>query len=150
MKMNQNDIVSINVIDRVLVANLDAELNETILLGVQKHILERFHAEPILGVVIDLSEVVILDTFIVSKVINIVESVEFMGGRAIITGLRPEAVITMVSLDLDLDHVTTALNVDQGIKTIKGLGVVKEVIEDTEIEENSNDEENEVQDSVHE
>jgi rsbT co-antagonist protein RsbR len=66
--------------------------------------------------IIDLTGVELIDTSSVERLIKVVEGVELLGAKAILTGIRPEVANIMVSLGLDLSRVKTLRNLREAIK----------------------------------
>jgi rsbT co-antagonist protein RsbR len=66
--------------------------------------------------IIDLTGVELIDESSVSRLIKVVEGVELLGAKAILTGIRPDVANIMVSLGLDLTRVKTLRNLREAIK----------------------------------
>lgn len=80
------------------------------------------------GVLIDISGLEIVDSFI-GRMLNTIASVSAMlDARTVVTGMRPAVALTLVELGLELTGVLTALNVEKGLAMISnptdGEGVV--------------------------
>lgn len=73
------------------------------------------------GVLIDISSVDMVDSFIGRMLGNIASTSRILDAETVITGMRPSVAITMVELGLSLEGVMTALNVDQGIKILRKM-----------------------------
>lgn len=71
------------------------------------------------GVLIDISSVEIVDSFIGRMLGNIAAMSRVLDADTVITGMRPSVAITMVELGLSLKGVLTALNVDQGMEILR-------------------------------
>ncbi len=137
--MFQNEsMISINTIDNIIVVNLNTELSKDILENVQLELLEKFIDGKSYGVVIDVSGVMIIDRIIASHIKRIVESIQMMGGVAVLTGLKPEVVLSLLSTGVDFSKINTFLNINMGIRNInssKGnVLTVKEDYPDEEVE----------------
>ncbi len=70
------------------------------------------------GVLIDITSVDVVDSFIGRMLGNIAAMSRVLDAHTVITGMRPSVAITMVELGLSLTGVMTALNVDLGIKLL--------------------------------
>ncbi len=73
------------------------------------------------GVLIDISSVDMVDSFIGRMLGNIASTSRVLDAETVITGMRPSVAITMVELGLSLEGVMTALNVDQGIGILRKM-----------------------------
>jgi rsbT antagonist protein RsbS len=77
------------------------------------------------GVLIDISSVAIIDSFMGRILGNIGVMSKIMGAEAVIVGMQPAVAITLVELGLTLTGITTALNVEKGMELLRskmGLG----------------------------
>ncbi|MFT7605806.1 MAG: rsbT antagonist protein RsbS, partial [Saprospiraceae bacterium] len=119
MQVNNDNNISVNIIEKVMVVNIDSELDEVMLAKIEVEILDRFYENHIVGIIIDLAGLMIIDSFIVKKILTIIHALKFMGGYPIISGIRPEVIITLITMDFPLDDIVAVLNVDEGIKMIK-------------------------------
>jgi rsbT antagonist protein RsbS len=70
------------------------------------------------GVLIDISSVSIIDSFMGRILGNIGVMSKIMGAEAVIVGMQPAVAITLVELGLTLTGVSTALNVEKGMELL--------------------------------
>ena len=71
------------------------------------------------GVVLDVSGVESLDSFFARTIAETTRMVGLMGGRTILTGMRPSVSITITQLGLTLGKTRTALNVDRAFDILQ-------------------------------
>ncbi len=121
-----------------LAVPIQVELEDEALLQIQASLLERIQYKNIKGVVIDLSGVNILDSFLGKTLLNTVAMATLLGANTVVTGLQPGVVASFVDLDMELDGMQTALTLEDGLSVLD-LAAVPEMDED--IEENSDYEE---------
>lgn len=114
-----------------LAVPIQAELEDRDLLFIQKKLLERVQSKNIKGVVIDLSGVNILDSFLGKTVLNTVGMTTLLGANTVVTGLQPGVVASFVDLDLRLDEMQTALTLEDGLSILE-LAAGPEMNEDAE------------------
>ena len=106
----------------VLVAALGDELDDAEALAFQHDVAARVVRERVRGVLLDISALEVVDSFI-SKVIGDTASVvRVLGARVAVVGMRPAVAITLVELGLPLAGVTTALTLDHGMRALTPPG----------------------------
>lgn len=80
------------------------------------------------GVLIDISAVSIIDSFMGRIIGNIATMSKIMDAETVVVGMQPAVAITLVELGLPLKGVHTALNVEKGMQLLKGKILEKENI----------------------
>ncbi|MGC1241908.1 MAG: STAS domain-containing protein [Chryseosolibacter sp.] len=80
------------------------------------------------GVLIDISAVSIIDSFMGRIIGNIATMSKIMDAETVVVGMQPAVAITLVELGLPLKGVHTALNVEKGMELLKGRITAKENI----------------------
>ncbi|QIJ60765.1 STAS domain-containing protein [Streptomyces sp. JB150] len=101
----------------ILLVTLQGELGDAAAEQLQYDVTRRIaHSPtPVSGVVIDISGVDIVDSFLGRVLAEIAAGASLMAARTVLAGMRPAVAITLVELGLSLPQVTTALHVDMAL-----------------------------------
>ncbi len=110
--------VHIVLIGSVLVATLDDDLDDEAALALQDDIAELVVARRASGVLLDLSALDIVDSFICKALGDTAKIVRVLGAQVAIVGMRPAVAITLVELGLPLDGIVKSLNLDAGMREL--------------------------------
>ncbi|WP_228975321.1 STAS domain-containing protein [Streptomyces sp. DH12] len=102
----------------VLVTGLLNELDDTSALAFTAELTERIAADGARGVLIDISRLEIIDSFVARTLMELTTMSRLLGARVIVAGMRPAVAITLVELGLQLTGVETALNAEQGLTAL--------------------------------
>ncbi|MFI9833881.1 STAS domain-containing protein [Streptomyces sp. NPDC051913] len=101
----------------ILLVTLRGDLYDGVAEQLQHDITQRIanSAVPVNGVVIDLSGVEIVDSFLGRILAEIAASASLLATRTVLAGMRPAVAITLVELGLTLPGLVTALDVDRAL-----------------------------------
>jgi rsbT antagonist protein RsbS len=99
----------------ILLVSIQVDLQDRIAMQLQEDLAERIVETSAHGVLIDISALEIVDSF-VGRMINTVASVSrVLDAETVVVGMRPAVAITLVELGLSLPGVRTALDLDRGL-----------------------------------
>ncbi|WP_338694367.1 STAS domain-containing protein [Streptomyces sp. Q6] len=99
----------------VLVTGLLNELDDRSAVAFTDELTERIVADSARGVLIDISRLEIIDSFVARTLMELTTMSRLLGARVIVAGMRPAVAITLVELGIQLTGVETALNAEQGL-----------------------------------
>jgi rsbT antagonist protein RsbS len=91
------------------------------------------------GVLIDVSSVSIIDSFMGRILGNIASMCKIMDAETVVVGMQPAVAITLVELGLPLKGVYTALNVENGMKLLQSKILLNEEDEEDDVDDNRAD-----------
>ena len=103
---------------RHLLVTIQVDMHDRLAMALQDDLMEqirRHHAE---GVLIDISALDLVDSFIGRMLGNIAAMARILDADTVVTGMRPAVAITLVELGLSLTGVRTALNVERGMELL--------------------------------
>ena len=108
-------------IEEFLVASVQVELYDKSAVMFKENLLERIYETKAKGLILDLTAVEVVDSFMGRIITEVGAMAGLMGTRVVITGLQPAVAITLVELGLELEGVHTALNLQKGIATLRRM-----------------------------
>ena len=117
--MNGAQRIPILKVGRVLVVPVQVDMDDETVLGLQERILSELERTGARGVLIDISLLEMVDSFIGRMLSDIAAMARIMDARTVVVGIQPAVAITLVELGLELRGVDTVLNVDEGIKLLR-------------------------------
>jgi rsbT antagonist protein RsbS len=104
-----------------LIASVQIELNDESAVQFKEDILNQIKSTGATGVVIDLTAVDTVDSFLGKIIRDAALMARLMGAQVVCTGIQPAVAITLVELGLDLEDVVTALNLEKGLAKLVEL-----------------------------
>ena len=107
LKMGTNLLVSIQV-----------DMHDRLAMTLQDDLTQRIVQHRARGVLIDISTLEVVDSFIGRMLANIAAMARVLDAQTVVVGMRPAVAITLVELGLSLQGVRTALNVEKGMQLI--------------------------------
>lgn len=104
-----------------LLVSIQTELHDRLALNLQEALMERVRLVGAQGVILDVSAVEIIDSYITRILNDIGKSVRYMGAVCYIVGIRPAVAMTLIEMGVELDSVHTALNLDAALEKLELL-----------------------------
>ncbi|MEU6394445.1 STAS domain-containing protein [Streptomyces sp. NPDC046939] len=102
----------------VLVTGLLNELDDRSAIAFTEELTERIVADRARGVLIDISRLELIDSFVARTLMELTHMARLLGARVIVAGMRPAVAITLVELGIRLTGVETALNAEQALAAL--------------------------------
>lgn len=102
----------------LLLVTIQVELHDQLALTLQDDLTNTLSRTGAKGVLIDISALEIVDSFIGRSLANIAGIARIMDATTVLVGMRPAVAITLVELGMSLKGIRTALNVDKGMKLL--------------------------------
>ena len=107
----------------LLLVTIQVEMHDRLVMGLQDELTEQIVRHRARGVLIDISALEIVDSFIGRALGNIAKMARVLDADTVVVGMRPAVAITLVELGLNLEGVRTALNAEKGMEMIRrGFG----------------------------
>ena len=104
----------------LLLVTIQVDMHDRLALALQDDLTEEITRKPTRGVLIDISSLSMVDSFIGRMLANISSMSKVLDAETVVVGMQPAVAITLVELGLELKGVRTALNVDKGMGLISG------------------------------
>lgn len=120
--MNTITTIPILHIDEFLLITIQVDLHDRLALRLQDDIATHVVAMHAKGVLIDITALDMVDSFIGRMLGNMSALCAALGANTVVVGMQPAVAITVVELGLLLTNVHTARNVDQGMALLRRLG----------------------------
>lgn len=103
----------------LLLVTIQVDMHDQLALALQDDLSERIQRTSARGVLIDISALDIVDSFIGRMISTISSMGRIMDAATVVVGMQPAVAITLVELGLTLDGVRTALNVERGMQLLR-------------------------------
>ena len=113
------DRVPILSLGDVLLVSIQIDLQDESVLALQEDLAERIVESGAAGVVIDISAVEIVDSFIGRMFATVASLSKVLDAETVVVGMRPAVAITLVELGMSLPGVRTALDLERGLAALR-------------------------------
>ena len=106
-------------VGRVLIVPIQVDMDDQTVIHLQERILSELERTGARGVLIDISLLEMVDSFIGRMLSDIAAMARIMDARTVVVGMQPAVAITLVELGLELKGVDTVLNADEGFQLLR-------------------------------
>lgn len=106
-------------VGRVLIVPIQVDMDDQTVIQLQERILSELERTGARGVLIDISLLEMVDSFIGRMLSDMAAMARIMDARTVVVGMQPAVAITLVELGLELKGVETVLNVDEGFRLLR-------------------------------
>ena len=113
------DRIPILKLGDALLVTIQVDMHDQLANALEEDLSERVVATEAKGVLIDISALEIVDSFMGRMLDNIAAVARILDAQTVVVGMRPAVAITLVELGLTLNGVKTALDVDRGMALIR-------------------------------
>jgi len=106
-------------LDDFLLVTIQVDMHDQLAMSLQDDLTERVVRTHARGVLVDISALDVVDSFIGRMLGNIAAMSRVLDAETVVVGMRPAVAITLVELGLSLPGIRTALNVDKGMLLLR-------------------------------
>lgn len=104
-----------------LLITIQVDMHDKLVMTLQEDLMCKINEAHSTGVLIDISALEIVDSFIARMFSNISSMAGLLDAKVVVVGMQPAIAITLVELGLTLSNVYTAINVEKGMALLDQL-----------------------------
>jgi rsbT antagonist protein RsbS len=113
------DRIAILKMGSYLLVTIQVDMHDRLALTLQEDLTDRIVKTRAKGVLIDISALEVVDSFIGRMLGNIAGMASLLDAETVLVGMQPAVAITLVELGLSLKGIRTALNVEKGMELLQ-------------------------------
>ena len=122
------DRIPILRMGKLLLVTIQVDMHDRLALALQDDLTSRISETGARGVLLDISSLEIVDSFIGRMISNIAAMARVLDAETVVVGMQPAVAITLVELGLSLPGVRTALNVEKGMAVLHALTADEQMV----------------------
>lgn len=122
-----------------LLITVQVDMHDRLALQLQDDLTEKIVQNGSRGVLIDISALEVVDSFIGRMLGNIASMSRVLDAQTVVVGMRPAVAITLVELGMSLPGIRTALNVERGMEILRVEVAAASELDEITVTEESND-----------
>jgi len=119
MKEIDYEQIPILKIEDFLITSIQIPLHDRLAVKFQRDLLQKIEKTKAKGLVIDITAIDVVDSFITRILVEIAKMAKLMGVKTVLVGMRPEIAITLVEFGMELEGIMMALNLESGISLLR-------------------------------
>jgi rsbT antagonist protein RsbS len=120
-----------------LLVTIQVDLYDRLALNLESDLIQMVDKMGSKGVLIDISAVNIVDSFMGRILGNIASMSKILDAQTVVVGMQPAVAITLVELGLPLNGVRTALNVEKGMELLQSMIPAEDVGDEQNVEDDT-------------
>jgi rsbT antagonist protein RsbS len=113
------DRIPILRLGKFLLVTIQVDMHDRLVMTLQDDLSEQVVKTRARGVLIDISALDMVDSFIGRMLANIAGIIRVLDAETVVVGMQPSVAITLVELGMSLPGIRTALNVDKGMELLR-------------------------------
>lgn len=121
-----------------LLVTIQVDMHDRLAVTLQEDLTERIANTGARAVLIDISALDMVDSFIGRAIGNIAAMARVLDAETVVVGMRPAVAITLVELGMSLGGIRTALNVERGMDLLRASLAVADGTSAADVQEESN------------
>ncbi len=113
--MSPRGMIPVLRVGSTLLATVHIELRDAVAEAFQADVLLAIEKDGAAGLVIDISGLDVVDTYVARILADTGRMAKLMGTQTVLVGMRPEVAATLVRMGYGMEGVRTALNLEEGL-----------------------------------
>ena len=101
------------------IASIQSDLSDPEVLALRDDLIERVGRFRALGIVVDVSALDVIDSFVARALRSIALTAKLRGARTVIVGIQPDVAVAIVQFRLNLEPLRTALDLDEALALLE-------------------------------
>src|ERR1700722_19242007 len=123
--MQESRIPIIGLYDNLIVP-IQGAIADDVMVTLQSDVMARIQDGDARGLIVDVSGVEVLDSYMTRNLRDLALSARLMGVTAVVSGLRPAVAITLIEMGLEIPGVYTALDLERALELLRVIRDEKE------------------------
>ena len=117
--MLDQERIPILKIEDFLVTSIQIALHDQLAMDFQNDLLRKIERTKAKGVIIDITAVDVVDSFLTRILVEIASMANLMGAKTVLAGMQPEVAITLAEFGMELRGIETVLNLENGLRLLR-------------------------------